>query len=561
MKGHLSMDNLDTFKIIYTLLGGLGIFFYGMKMMSDALQQAASDVITKTINSLTSNRVLAVVVGMIVTMIVQSSSVTTVMVVGFVNAGLMNLTQAIGVILGSNIGTTITGWIISVKVGKYGLLLIGIGIFPALFAKSNRLQNLGKVLFGVGMIFMGLEFMSGAFKPLRTNQEFLNMISYFSGQDYGSYLASIITGCLLTVIVQSSSAMLGITIALATTGIIQFPTAAALVLGENIGTTITALLASVGTNTNAKRAARAHACFNLFGVAIMFCILPYYIDFIDYIIPGDPNLMDSDGYGVNIASHIAASHSIFNITATIMFLPFIGYLAKFVTKITPAKAHEIKRLQLVGDASDIVPATAIILADSEVKKMKDVIDRMYKTSRKYLANPTPGLLKKVSDYEQVTDNMQTEVTVYLCHVMEKPLSDRQSLKTQAIIKIVDELESIADYLERIVNYKDRFNQDPTEGASNEEYFEFMDQVWNFYQLCMQGYLSDQNRDLKSLYARSEELRKIADDMRDRHIDRISKGEYKPLTALTYSDMVVALRKIRAHSMNVAEAIEMFKKED
>lgn len=555
------MNNLDIFTIVYTLLGGLGIFFYGMKMMSDALQQAASDVITKVINSLTSNRILAVVVGMIVTMIVQSSSVTTVMVVGFVNAGLMNLTQAIGVILGSNIGTTITGWIISIKVGKYGLLFIGVGIFPALFSKNNKLQNLGKILFGVGMIFMGLELMSGAFKPLRTNESFLNMISYFSGQDYGSYLASIITGCLLTVIVQSSSAMLGITIALATTGIIQFPTAAALVLGENIGTTITALLASVGTTTNAKRAARAHAFFNVFGVVVLFSILPWYIEFVDFIVPGDANLLDSDGNAVNIASHIAASHSMFNITATLLFLPFIGYLAKFVVKITPAKKEEIKQLKLVGDAADIVPATALVLADSEVKKMKDIIDRMYKSTRVYLATPTVPVLKKVRDYEQITDNMQAEVTVYLCQVMEKPLSDRQSLRCQAIIKIVDELESIADYIERIVNYKERFNQDPTEGASNQEYYAFMDNVWNFYQLCMQGYLSDEHRDLKALFKKSEELRMTADGMRENHLDRVSKGEYEALSALTYSDMVVALRKIRAHSMNIAEAIEMYKKEE
>lgn len=552
---------METFKIVYTLLGGLGIFFYGMKMMSDALQQAASDVITKVINSLTSNRVLAVVVGMIVTMIVQSSSVTTVMVVGFVNAGLMNLTQAIGVILGSNIGTTITGWIISIKVGKYGLLFIGVGIFPALFAKSTKLQHIGKVLFGVGMIFMGLEFMSGAFKPLRTNESFLSMISYFSEQTYLSYGASIITGCLLTVIIQSSSAMLGITIALATTGIIQFPTAAALVLGENIGTTITALLASVGTNTNAKRAARAHAFFNVFGVLLLFSILPVYIGFVEWLIPGDSSLIDSEGNAPNIAAHIAASHSLFNITSTIVFLPFIGYLAKFVTKITPAQEGEIKHLKLVGDSSDIVPATAIVLADSEVKKMKDVIDRMYRTTRSYLNKPNPKALEKVNSYEQITDNMQTEVTVFMCQVMEKPLSDRQSFKCQAIIKIVDELESIADYLDRIVLYKARYGKDSLEGISTEEYFEFMDKVWDFYQLCMQGYLSDDYRELNELHSMSEELRKVADGMRDKHLDRVSKGEYKAHSALTYSDMVVALRKIRAHSLNIAEAVEMSKREE
>jgi phosphate:Na+ symporter len=548
---------MDTFKIVYTLLGGLGIFFYGMRTMSDALQQAASDYISKVINSLTSNRYLAVVVGIIVTMIVQSSSVTTVMVVGFVNAGLMQLTQAIGVILGSNIGTTITGWIISIKVGKYGLLFIGMGIFPALFSKNNKAKNIGKVLFGVGMIFMGLETMSAAFKPLRTNQEFLNLVGYFSGQDYMSYFASIITGCLLTVVIQSSSAMLGITIALASTGVISFHTAAALVLGENIGTTITALLASVGTSTNAKRAARAHAIFNVLGVLIIFAFLPLWVEFIEKIIPGVADLVDSEGNKPNIAQHIAASHTLFNVTATILFLPLLNHLARFVTKITPETEKKPPHFVLVGESSEIVPATSLVQADSEVKKMKDILERMFKVTKDYLVDNDPQKLDKVRDYERITDNIQKEVTLFLCRVMECPMSSHQTLQTQAMIKIVDEFESIADYLERIVNYKARFQNDPSSGPSIDDYREFMDRVWTFFQSSVQGLYGKSSENLSEVIKQSEELRIWADNMRDRHLERVSKGEYEPLTALTYSDMVVALRKIRAHAFNVAEACETY----
>jgi phosphate:Na+ symporter len=551
---------MDTFKIIYTLLGGLGIFFFGMKQMSDALQQAAGDVITKVINSLTTNRILAVAVGMIVTMIVQSSSVTTVMTVGFVNAGLMSLTQAIGVIFGSNIGTTITGWIISIKVGKYGLLFIGLGIFPALFSKNSKIQNMGKVLFGIGMIFLGLNLMSGAFKPLRSDADFLNMISYFSGDTYSSYFASILTGCLLTVVIQSSSAMLGITIALASTGVIGFGTAAALVLGENIGTTITAILASVGTSTNARRAARAHAIFNILGVLLVFSILPLYIDFIEWLVPGNADLLDAEGSKPNIAQHIAASHTFFNVTATIVFLPFLGHLAKLVTKITPEREGEGKpHLVLVGESADILPATAIVQADSEVKKMKDILDRMFATSTEYLKDGKPEKLAKVRDYERITDNIQKEVTVFLCKVMEKPMSSDQTLHTHAIIKIADEYESIADYFERIVNYKNRFKDLQVSGKSLEEYEDFMIRVWEFFQLSTIGLFNIGAHNLDDVYTKSEELRVWADDIRDRHLDRVSKGEYEPLSALTYSDMVVALRKIRAHAMNVAVAIETIKK--
>jgi phosphate:Na+ symporter len=549
---------METFTIAYTFLGGLGIFFYGMKAMSNALQQLAGDIISKVINSLTSNRILAVLVGIIVTMIVQSSSITTVMVVGFVNAGLMKLTQAIGVIFGSNIGTTITGWIISIKIGKYGLLLVGLGIFPLLFSKSEKLQSIGRVVFGVGMIFMGLELMSDAFKPLRGNPEFIKFLSYFADETYTSYLFSIMMGCVLTMIVQSSSAMLGITMALATTGSISFSTAAALVLGENIGTTITALLASVGGNVNAKRAARAHALFNLFGVFVMFCIFPFYIEFIDGLLPGAANLTLEDGSRPNIATHIAASHSIFNISATIIFLPFLNYLARLVIKITPdPKVKEKHHLMVLGDPENILPATALIQAQSENRKFQEMIGRMFTKTALYLNADTkdPLLFDKIIEYEQISDNIQKEVTLFVCAVMEKTLTSHQSKQSQALIRIADELESVADYLERIAHYRSRISSMSVLGEeSKQEYAEFFTKIHEFFDLTVKGLVDVDSHDLEIVNKRSEELRLWADDMRDKHLERITRGGFDPITALTFSDMVVALRKIRAHSMNLAEAV-------
>jgi phosphate:Na+ symporter len=397
---------------------------------------------------------------------------------------------------------------------------------------------------------------------LRSNAEFLNMISYFSGDDYGSYFASIITGCLLTVIIQSSSAMLGITIALASTGVIGFNTAAALVLGENIGTTITAILASVGTSTNAKRAARAHAIFNILGVLIIFAILPYYVQFIEWLVPGVADKLAADGSKPNIAQHIAASHTFFNVTSTIIFLPFLGQLARLVTKITPEKEGEGKpTLVLVGESSEIIPATAIVQADSEVKKMKDILDRMHAVTKTYLETGKTKDLAKVKDYEQITDNIQKEVTVFLCKVMEKPMSTEQSLQSQALIKISDEYESIADYLERIVSYKSKLKENELRGKSIEEYDKFMKNIWDFFQLSTVGLFTPEAHDIDLVNRKSEELRVWANDMRDRHLDRVSKGEYEALSALTYSDMVVALRKIRAHALNVAHAISMVQKQE
>ncbi len=279
---------MEVFKILYTVLGGLGIFFFGMKLMSESLQASASDVIKKVISSLTSNRFLAVLVGMIVTAIVQSSSVTTVMVIGFINAGLMTLLQGIGVIFGANIGTTITGWIISIKIGKYGLLLIGLGVFPALFSKKDSWKQIGYIILGIGLIFFGLDIMSDAFKPLRSMPQFMTAINYFSGSSYTSYIASALVGTILTAIVLSSSAMLGIIISMTSTGILDYNAAVAIILGTNIGTTITAVLASVGANVHARRAAKAHAFFNIFGVILVMTVFPYFLQLIDSFVPGNP---------------------------------------------------------------------------------------------------------------------------------------------------------------------------------------------------------------------------------------------------------------------------------
>lgn len=552
---------MEAFTIIYTLLGGLGIFFFGMKFMSDGLQAVAGDVIRKIINSITSNRFMAVGVGLLVTCIIQSSSVTTVMVVGFVNAGLMNLTQAIGVIFGANIGTTITGWIISVKVDKYGLLLVGMGFIPGLFSKSEKWQHLGKSVLGVGLVFIGLQTMGQAFVPLRENQAFLDSIAYFSGEHYGAYVASILMGCLLTMIVQSSSAMLGITMALATSGVIPYHTAISLVLGENIGTTITAILASIGANVNAKRAARAHACFNLFGVFIMLLWLPKYFELIDSLIPLDPRFVAPDGSRPHVSQHIALAHTLFNLSATLFFLPFVNQLATFVTKITPDRAEkEVPHLLVLGDPSNMLPAASMAQAESELKKMKDIITRMYKLNREYwaAAEYDPKMLAKIIDYERITDNIHKEITVFLCYVMEKPMSHHQSEQIQALIKITDELESVADYIERLANYRERFKKDEAlSGESREEFFQFLDEVWAFFEIIGVALDEGEPMDMSRVEAKSHELQLWADSMREKHLDRISKGVYPPVTALTYSDMVVALRKIRAHSFLMAGAIENF----
>jgi phosphate:Na+ symporter len=552
---------MEAFTIIYTLLGGLGIFFFGMKFMSDGLQAVAGDVIRKMINSLNQNRLVAAGVGLIVTCIIQSSSVTTVMAVGFVNAGLMSLYQAVAVILGANVGTTITGWIIALKITKFALLLVGVGFIPGLFSKTETWQHLGKSLLGVGLLFIGLEFMSGAFLNLRENISFMDSIAYFAAENYGSYVVSILMGCLLTMIVQSSTAMLAITMTLATAGVIPYHTAICMMLGENIGTTITAVLAAIGANVNARRAAWLHAFIKIFGVSIVMLILPYFFSAVDFIIPLDPRNMADDGTFPNVSSHIALAHTLFNFGSAVLLLPFVNNLADLIIKITPERNEkEVPHLLVLGDPSNMLPAASMAQAESELRKMKDIVERMYKLNREFWLseNYEPKMLAKIIDYERITDNIHKEITVFLCYVMEKPMSHHQSEQIQAMIKITDELESVADYIERLANYRERFKQnEKLEGESRTEFFQFLDDVWHFFELVGGGLDNGEALDMQAIEAKSHELQLWADSMREKHLDRISKGTYLPVTALTYSDMVVALRKIRAHSFLMAGAIENF----
>lgn len=553
---------MDAFAIIYTLLGGLGIFFFGMKFMSDGMQAVAGDVIRKMINSMGSNRFVAVGVGLIVTSMVQSSSVTTVMTVGFVNAGLMNTFQAIGVIFGANVGTTVTGWIIAVSSYKYSLLLIGAGFIPGLFSKSERWQHLGRAVLGLGFLFMGMQIMGQALEPLRSNQAFLDSISYFAGETYGSYIASILMGCLLTMIIQVSTAMLAITMALASAGIIPYHTAIALVLGANMGSPISAILASIRATVHAKRAALAHAVFNILSVLILLPFLGYFFSMVDSLIPMDANFTAENGTHPYMPLHLALAHTLFNVCATLVFLPFTKQFAALIAKLAPEKPHEkeVPHLLVLGDPSNMLPAASMAQAESELKKMNDIIERMYKLNRDYwmAEKNDPKVLAKIIDYERITDNIHKEITVFLCYVMEKPMSHHQSEQVQAMIKIVDELESVADYIERLATYRERFKDGMTlEGESRDEFFQFLDEVWVFFELVGRGLDNGETLDMTQIEAKSQELQLWADSMREKHLDRISKGTYLPVTALTYSDMVVALRKIRAHSFLLAGAIENF----
>jgi len=546
---------MNYFEISYTAVGGLGIFFLGLKYLSEALQSGGKEAIKGILATLTKNRFLAVLAGILITVFVQSSSISTVMTVSLVNAGLMELKQAIGVILGANIGTTVTGWIISIKVGKYGLLFIGLGIFPMLAANSLWLSGLGKTLVALGLIFTGLELMSGAFAPLRSDPTFVSYLHLFDAQTLPSLLACVLIGCLLTVIVQSSSAMLGITMTLASTGVIDFNTAVALIIGENIGTTITAQLAAIGANTSAVRAARAHAIFNMLGALMIVAIFPIYVQFIDTIVGGSADFQEADGTRPNIAWHIAVAHTMFNVVSVLFWIPLIGYLTKFVIWLVPQKeGKEIHKLKYLGTRATMAPEVALQQADLEMDNLVEITREMFEITRVYNTAPTHDkkLFERINHLEDITDNIEEEMINFITALLTSPVTQGQSTRSYTLIRMADELESIADSLQSLSIYRSRLfkRKEDFSAEAWEDIMSFYDEVTRFFDNVV-----DARRKrvgivkVEVLLSDSRKLNKVAKRLRDQHMERLKAGTCQSIPAQTYSDMFVTLKHIKNHTLN------------
>ena len=440
-KEYKKLDSKIIQKMIFSLLGGLGIFLLGMRFMSDGIQKIAGPSLKKCIKMVTNNRILACIAGVCLTVLVQSSSVTTVMAVGFVNSGIMALNQAIGVILGANIGTTITGWVIALKIGKWGLPILGIAAFTYLFSKKEKIKFISMAIMGVGMVFFGLELMKGGFKPMKELQEFEKAFTYFDASTYFGVLKCAFVGCILTVIVQSSSATLGITIALATTGVIPFETAAALVLGENIGTTITAFLASIGASTNAKRAAYFHIFFNLVGVFWITLIFSQYMDFITWFMGRFKDITDINASVIEVVdgketlsypymtAGIAMVHTIFNVANVLFFLPFTAIAANILNKIVKdKKVMGDKYLTNLDFQMYDSPFAAIEQSAHEIKKMEHKSDLMLVDLKNFIEGKgdPKKLSRNIFRVEDILDKVQTEVTDFLTDVMSQALNHDES---------------------------------------------------------------------------------------------------------------------------------------
>jgi len=556
--------NPDFWKMGFAVIGGLGLFLLGMKNMSEGIQAVAGNRMRKMINAVTDNRLMAVGVGIGVTTLVQSSSITTVIVVGLVNSALMQLHQAIGVIVGANVGTTITGWILVLKIGKYGLPIVGVSVFFYLFSKKDRWKYLAMGAMGLGLVFFGLEMMKNGFKPMKDVPMFEEAFSWFVADSYIGVLKCAAVGCILTFLVQSSSATLGITIGLASTGVIPFETAGALVLGENIGTTITAWLASIGTTTVAKRAAYAHVAFNLFGVAWITAIFTPYILFVGQVVEWElgtnPIGLDTDAlnYAAVVTVAIATTHTLFNVVNTLMFIPFLKPFASILERfVKDSGVKETGHLTNLDIRTIDSPVLAIETSRGEIIRMSDGVAKMMVWNRDLVEADTPNreLADKLFAREKIMDNVQEEVIQFLTEVLTSETPHSAAVEARRQLRIADEFESISDYISGILKARLRLDEEGLElsASDREELLALNDKVAEYVALVSRGFVDGRTDVLAAAQQQGDEITALVKELRSNHLESISTEKRNPVQSMSYSTMLNGYRKVKDHALNIAEA--------
>lgn len=551
------------------VVGGLGLFLLGMKYLSDGMQAIAGSSLRRMISAVTDNRFLAVATGTTVTCFLQSSSITTVLVVGFVNSGLMLLHQAIGVIMGANIGTTITGWILVLKIGKYGLPMLGVGALVYLFSKRERLRFAAMVLMGLGMVFFGLELMKDGFKPVRAIPAFNDAFLWFAADTYFGVLKCAAVGCLLTLIVQSSSATLAITISLASTGVIPFPTAAALVLGENIGTTITAVLASLGATTNAKRAAYAHVLFNVIGVVWITAIFGIYLKGVDYVVMMElghhpigltaADCTSEAQFSTVLTFAIAATHSGFNILNTILFLPFVRVFARLLERLVPGKpTKELAHLSSLDVRMLETPSIAIEQSHAEILKMASGATKMMTwASRIIFTNEKDDRrIEKLFHREEVLDVMEHEVVNFLSDLLSGGVSHSVIEESRLQLRVADELESISDTIAVIVKAELKIRNAGFELTDTQRKdLESLHLLASDYlSLVIDAFEHNRVEVVPRAHSAGAAVTKRIKDLRSIHLTNLSTARVEPIVSTSYLTMLLNYRRLKDHCLNIAEAV-------
>jgi phosphate:Na+ symporter len=551
--------------IIFQSLGGLGLFLFGMKIMSDGLQKVAGNKLRRILAMVSNNRLIGCGVGALVTSIVQSSSATTVMLVSFVDAGLMTFVQAIGVILGANIGTTITAQLIAFKITAYALPAIACGVLLKFFVGRGKRVYVGDVLLGFGLVFFGLSTMQAGFAPLKQNPDFIALFTRFNADHMGSILLCVIVGTVLTMILQSSSATVGITMALASQGLLNFEACVALILGDNIGTTITAELACIGASLNAHRTARAHTLFNVIGVLLVLMFFPLFVKLIVWFTSivmdiGPPDLL-VNGEHPNISRYIANAHTGFNVVNAMVFLVFLPYLVKAATWLTPHKKEarelgELHHIKYIDSKYIDTPDVAISQARAEIVRMGEAVVQMYDD---VVHSLTKGKLEDLIQWrkrEDTIDNLQREIIQFLVQVMQKPISKEESREVASLMRMANNLERAGDGVENIAELIEELLQHDlrlSEGGLH-DYAVISEEVGRFLTLVVSAIRREDKEIMPHAQKLEDSIDRMREEMRGNYIMRLQSGACTVDPGLILVDMLTAFEKIGDFCYNVAQAV-------
>ena len=544
------------------LLGSLALFLYGMKIMSEGLQKFAGDRLRSILTAMTTNRVTGVLTGVLITALIQSSSATTVMVVSFVNAGLLELAQSIGVIMGANIGTTVTAWVISalgfkVDISAFALPLLALGI-PLLFSQKSQRKSIGEFMFGFAFLFMGLNLLKVNAPDLGRNPEMLAFVQNYTDMGFLSVLLFVFIGTILTMIVQASAATMAITLIMCANGWISFELGAALVLGENIGTTITANLAALTANTQARRAALAHLMFNVFGVVWVLIVFSPFMDMVSWIVT---DVMHVTEEGVAVSFKLSAFHTCFNICNVLFLIWFVKAIERVVCKIIPLKEHDEEyRLRFISGGMLSTSELSILQAGKEINLFAERIQRMFHMVRDLLhtedENDFTKLYSRIEKYENISDSMEIEIAEYLSKVVEGRLSADSKLHIQGMLREVTEIESIGDScynMARTIEHLHRDNKTFTE----EQYehirhmFDLTDSALTFMIELVED--STHTYDVNKSFNKENEINNYRKQLKNQNLIDINNKEYDYQMGVRYMDVIGECEKLGDYVVNVVEA--------
>lgn len=555
-----------------SLIGALGFFIYGMKVMSEGIQKAAGERLRQILSTITQNRFFGILTGFLITAIIQSSSATTVMTISFVNAGLLSLTESIGVIMGANVGTTITAWLISifgfgkVSISALSLPIIAVAL-PLLFSSKSKIKSIGESLIGFAILFLGLAALKDSVPDLNNNPEVLTFLNAYIDSGILSTLLFVFVGFIITLIVQSSSAAMALTLTLMFNGVITFEIAAAMVLGENIGTTITANIAALVANVHAKRAARAHFLFNLFGVCWMILVFPWFIELVQQLWNTFFPLTSSSN--LNLMQHseelqLALFHTLFNVFNVIVLAAFVPNMVQLVKKIVPSKSKkdELFRLNYLSSSFVHTPELGLLEVKKEIVKLGTITSNMSQFSRSLLLSvdvkKTKNLFAEIKHFEELTDKMEEQITHYLLKLSATELSETTSIRVRAILSIASDLERIADLYYQMSTDVERKNREklwftPEQRNRLMEMYDLLDEAFDVMIVNLNAVAHGTNFDkVKHI---EKKINKKRNEIRTEYLGNFEPGESSIKGGIIYNNLFSSAEKIGDHIYNISESLK------